>query len=123
MHLRKHTFIAVLWIAMLAILMATLAPSISHMLAARAAVDPPACHMDVSAAASSPSGAGKHVHAMAMDDCQYCSMQGHLPMLPWVALVAPALILLVRFAPPLFFLSPQPLFAWLHAQSRAPPAR
>lgn len=123
MHLRKHTFLAVLWIAMLAILMATLAPSISHMLAVRAAADAPACHMDVSEVVKASSGATHHMHAMAIDDCQYCSMQGHFPMLPWVAPAAPALMVLLRFVPPLFFLSPQPLFAWLHAQPRAPPAR
>lgn len=124
MHLRKNTFVALVWIALCAVLMAALAPSLSHMLAGRGDAGAPACAMPehrMMHMAASRDGVKPPVHAMDMDDCGYCSMQGHLPMLPTVAAAAPLLVELVRAAPPLFFIAPRPLPVWLHARSRAPP--
>jgi len=124
MRLRRPVFAAWIWIALCAVLMAALAPSVSHMLAGRGDAAGPACSMpehrmmQMAAARDGTKPAG---HAMDMDDCGYCSMQGHLPMLPGVAAAAPLLLDLVRAAPPLFFIAPRPLDIWLHARSRAPP--
>lgn len=123
MHLRKNVFAVVVWIALCAILMAALAPSISHMLARRGEADAPFCNMPEHAMTHASSAADKSAHGMNMDDCGYCSMQAHLPMLPSVAAVAPLMLDIVRCAPPLFFLAPRPLFVWLNARSRAPPLR
>lgn len=123
MHLRKNVFAAMVWIALCAVLMAALAPSISHLLAHRGESDAPFCHMPEHAMMHSSPAPGHLAHTMDMDDCGYCSMQGHLPVLPSVPPSAPLVIDLVRFAPPLFFLAPRPLFVWLNARSRAPPAR
>lgn len=121
MRLRKPTFLAVVWIALCAILMAALAPSVSHMLAARADGGLPVCRAP--APMASLPGTNKADGASDMDDCGYCAMQGQLPILPSLPHNIAAVFDVLRFVPPLFLLAPRPLFVWLHARSRAPPAR
>jgi len=122
MRLRKNTFVAVVWIALCAILMAALAPSVSHMLTARLHGNPPACQLAEHHSLHAHSGASPTAALLDLDDCGYCSMQAQLPVLPTLQQGAGTVLDLLRFVPPLFLVSPQPLFAWLHAQPRAPPA-
>jgi hypothetical protein len=128
MRLSRQTFVAIVWIALCAMLMAALAPSVSRILASHA----PSCHVagDMAPATGhahhhagghGEAGGESHKAVLSLDECGYCTMQADLPMLPPVpprADLAPALI---RFAPPLFYLAPRLLFAWLGARSRAPP--
>jgi len=123
MRLRKDTFVAIVWIALCAILMAALAPSVSHMMASQRQEASPACHLAVHQSQHLHSDTNKTTATLALDDCGYCSMQAQLPILPTLLHNAGTVIDLIRFVPPLFLFSPQPLFAWLHAQPRAPPAR
>jgi len=109
------------WIACFAILTAALAPSVSHFLAAHhRAPEPSHCHPDAQAAAQTHSPA--HRAAALLVDCEYCTLQADLPALPPFPQMALVLVEQIRFLPPLFFRAPQPLFIWLHARSRAPPA-
>ena len=78
------------------------------------------CHTDAASAATEHGPAQRA--AALLVDCEYCTLQADLPALP--PLPQPALLLVeqLQYLPPLFFLAPQPLFIWLHARSRAPPA-
>lgn len=121
MLLSTRQFRLAVWIACFAILMAALAPSISHMLAAhRGMASAPHCHPE--AMADAPQHSPAHQAAALLVDCEYCTLQADLPALP--PFPQPALLLVeqLQYLPPLFFLAPQPLFIWLHARSRAPPA-
>lgn len=121
MNIGKLKFVTICWIACCAILMAALAPAISHFVAAsKGQVAAQPCHMTADEHAHH--GAAKGM-AMPMDDCGYCSMQADLPLLPPLAAPQGAALDIVRFIPLLFLLAPRPLFAWIGAQSRAPPLR
>lgn len=119
------------WAACLAILMAALAPSISHALSAarganiswmeicsvsgtrlvKAAID----QVDA-APSSSPSEKG-----LTSGHCPFCST--HAASLGLPPAVWPAFPVVVSSAvlPSLFYQSPSPLYIWATAQSRAPP--
>ena len=87
------------WLGLFAILMATLAPTISHVLAARADRDAlseehcSAASLDGASsmrgeAAQTPAApddpAGKHAQMSDGDACGYCSLLAHLPAMPSV---------------------------------------
>lgn len=57
----------------------------------------------------------------SMAACPYCLPQAGLPELVMPA-AAPRVLLPLYFLPRLFRLAPAPLFAWVNARSRAPPA-
>lgn len=105
---------ALAWLALWAMLMLFIGPLTSRLLASPM----PSCHT-----ANSMAQAGQHAHApvLSIDACAYCSMQSDLPALPPLPRRQDLPAQLVRFAAPLFFLAPRPLFAWLAARSRAPP--
>lgn len=123
MLLSTRQFRFAVWIACFALLMAALAPSISHLLAAyRGSHEAPAaahCHPDAVAAAPEHSPAQRA--AALLVDCDYCTLQADLPALPPFPPLALVLVEQLQYLPPLFFLAPHPLFVWLHARSRAPP--
>lgn len=122
-----RTFTA--WIACLAILMAALAPSISHALVAVKGANSgwvEVCSVagtklaklaDSNNPASSP--AEKAMHS---EHCPYCFTHAvSLALLPSPALIFP-LVNASFPLPSLFYQSSSPLFAWASAQPRAPPA-
>lgn len=57
-----------------------------------------------------------HVH---QSDCPYCHLKCH--SLAWAPSMAFAEPDMAPFVAPLFLHAPQPLFAWAHVRSRAPP--
>lgn len=120
MPFRQQTFVAIARIALAALLLAALMPTISHLLASRQISASPACHV----ASNWPAAAGHSTtaHATFLDDCAYCSMAMDLPALPPLPGGLLGLIVLTCFAAPSFFSSPRPVFIWLNAQPRAPPA-
>jgi hypothetical protein len=121
MLLSARQFRLAVWIACFAILMAALAPSISHVLAAHHG-EPSAPHCHPEAGNSQNSHGPAHHAAALLVDCEYCTLQADLPALPPLPKTDLFLVELIQFMPPLFFVAPHPLFIWLHARSRAPPA-
>ena len=116
-----------IWLAILAVLFAAVAPSISHALAAPAVAIPSSLLMqictvdgvmDVSVDVKK-SGMDPLVHAF--EHCPYCSTHaGSFALLPGLPL---------SFAvsgghdvyPPLYYRAPAPLFLWSSGNPRAPP--
>lgn len=129
MVMSKHKSMLALWIACCAILMAALAPSVSHLLARAGGMPAMAEICSVAGIASlqvaqdgatrKPAAPGS---AMNMADCPYCSLHADLPALPPAAAPVVAFHLLATAAPRLFYHAPTPLFSWAPPQSRAPPA-
>jgi hypothetical protein len=107
----KRHMVRIICIACFAVLMAALAPAVSQMLAAR----------DAHAATSSADCHTKAAHALS-NHCGYCVMQADLPFLPALTVAPLPPERPASMAPPLFHLAPSPLFIWLAAQPRAPPA-
>jgi hypothetical protein len=106
-----------IWIAMLAVLFAALAPTVSHALAASTpAALAEMCTVD-SGAKKAPTNT---MHGM--EHCAYCVMHGGAPGLPPSALGGFAVIGGHDFYPPLFYTAPQPLHSWSASHPRGPPA-
>jgi hypothetical protein len=112
-HLKRQTLH--LWIAMLAVLFAALAPTVSHALAAT----PPAAGGNVLGRRPDQEGASNTMHGM--EHCPYCATHGGEPALP-PAVNGFAVIGGHDFYPPLFYTAPQPLHTWSAASPRGPPA-
>lgn len=115
------------WIACFAILVAALAPSISHALAASAkgslSVSSEICtadglkaHHAGGAHRSSPADDGMH-----FEHCPFCFTHAASWGLPPSGATVIPLVKGALVRPDLFFHSPRPLFAWAAAQPRAPP--
>src|SRR5262245_56369039 len=115
------------WVALLAFVLATLAPGVSHALRhARGDTLPwsQLCsatgskHVVFESQSAEP-GSTRHAHAF--EQCTLCALQQGDWAPPPVA-TAPALRSDLRSAmPPARSVSPQPRLAWLAAQARAPP--
>jgi hypothetical protein len=58
----------------------------------------------------------------AMTACPYCLLQAELPYPVQPSALAAVVLQPLYFLPRLFHLAPSPLFAWINALSRAPPA-
>lgn len=118
------------WIACFAVLLATLAPSISHALSAAQAsnagwaeictftgikmvkVEHPEHHDS-----SAPTEMGLH-----FEHCPFCFTHGgSVGLLPTAGFLIPAASR-DEALPPLYYHAPRPLFIWAAAQSRAPPS-
>jgi hypothetical protein len=119
------------WIACLAMLVAALAPALSHALspvghAAETANAVEVCTMAGMQLVMLDADGGKiktplHKSA-AMADCPYCASHANAIGLrpncsPVLSSLAP-----IALAPALFYQAARPLYAWAPAQSRAPPA-
>lgn len=117
-----------IWIACFAILLNALVPSISHALNALQAHGPriEICTADgvkyVAADGSAPAGSPLDAMLHHIEHCPYCVGDASAPPLP--ATFASQLTMTSTLAPlpPLFYLSPQPLFSWSQSHPRAPPA-
>lgn len=106
-----------IWIAMLAVLFAALAPTVSHALASTtAAALAEMCTVD-SGTKKAPTNV---MHGM--EHCAYCAMQASTPALPPQPLHGFAIIGGHDVYPPLFYTAPQPLHPWRAASPRGPPA-
>lgn len=126
MNFRKSTNKLTAWLAILAMLMLSLAPSISSALDNErdasgfwgeicTSVGSKFVRNDQNADPAKP--VGKHLN---LEHCAYCAMHADHALPPAPA-SAVALTLPVSSAPKLFYLAPTPLFAWSAAQPRAPP--
>lgn len=126
--LTKRTLLQT-WLAILAVLFAAVAPSISHALAAPAVSIPSSLLMQICtvdgvmemAAGADPKKSGMDPVVHAFEHCPYCSTHaGSFALLPGAAL---------NFAvsgghevfPPLYYRAPAPLFLWSSGNPRAPP--
>jgi hypothetical protein len=112
-----------LWIAIFAILVNALAPSVSHALAA--ASDNPAaweiCRADRSQADFSQDAPAPN-DAMAMDHCGYCLPHAGSTMLMPGMITGLGIFGNHALRPFLFYRAPQPLLALSAAPPRGPPA-
>jgi hypothetical protein len=118
------------WIACVAILMASFAPSISHALAAAA---PPrslfaeiCTTTDGQVAELKKKQASGHSapveHGLHVEHCPYCLPHSDTTGLRPGTIDVPVTANDSISFPALFYQSPHPLFVWAAAQSRAPPA-
>jgi len=117
MGLSRKQLIAAIWLACCAMLMAALAPSVSHLLAASGPPVAPICGEAASGHAHRDGGA----LASLLVDCGYCTMQADLPALPPLPAWRAALVDLVRIVVPVVAHHPAPAFRWRGIQPRAPP--
>ncbi len=130
---QKRNALFVHWIAIIAVLMSSLAPSVSQALALKRA-DPSGLDFVCSVSSmklvttlstqklKSRVGGQNQDHQALMDDhCPYCALQGSyvLPLNYSLEFQQPESS---SIFPRLFYQSPKPLFAWLTLPSRAPPA-
>lgn len=128
MTLHRYRLVLVSWIVFFVILFGALAPSISHAMKAtsmHSASWAEICSTDgmrfIQTDIQLPDTSTPSEHGVHMEDCPFClNHAGALGLPPSskyvMPLAADALIL-----PSLFYQSPQPLFIWSTAQSRAPP--
>lgn len=125
----RSTFQIAAWIASLAMLLAALAPTVSHALAASAKEG--SLWTEICTAAGiklvkSDDGAqdkqgGKNRQIASMEHCPYCLPQGAMPGLPAAPLSTLPAASGNHSRPILYYHAPRPLFVWASAQSRAPP--
>jgi hypothetical protein len=130
MEMNKLTRRLTAWIACFAVLLAALAPSISHAISAAnggGASWVEVCSLtgaklvnvgdEQDPASSAPAEKGVH-----FEHCPFCSTHGGtVGLLPTVGFTLPVASG-EQPLPSLFYQSPRPLFIWAAAQSRAPPA-
>ena len=112
------------WIAALAILLASLAPSLSHALASATGTDwieicttQGARWVDAGEDGSERAPASAHV----LDHCPYCSIHAPALGLPPASDSAYQPSRLAHEVPLAFLAAPRTLHAWVSAQPRAPP--
>jgi len=115
------------WIASFAILLAALAPSISHAVAA--AKNAPngwaeICTVTGAKLVKLDHTSSQHAptHKMShFEHCPFCLSHAVNLGMPPDATIAIPLLEGTHVLPPLFYHAPRPLFAWAAAQPRAPP--
>ena len=126
MHSRRARRVLVSWIAILAILMATLGPSISHALGAKDAgawteictsLGSKWVDADGDTGGESPVPSGAH----PLEHCPCCSLHANGIAVPAAPLAAVPVLLPAHDLPIALLAVPRTLFAWLSAQPRAPP--
>lgn len=117
------------WIACFAILLSALAPAISHAVQRNAPEGwTEICSVTgaklvrVDGSSSSEPGSDDS-QAHVFEHCPYCSVHTEVLGLPPAAAAGVALVSLGSPVPELFLLAPRTLFAWAHAQPRAPPLK
>lgn len=116
------------WIAVLAILLATLMPAISHAMVSRA-IDTSAMHEictseGIKLATHSDHGDQHQQHSeqgMHLEHCPYCITSAASAALPSKTFCMPVIVG-TQLVPSLFLEAAHPLFAWAAAQPRGPPA-
>lgn len=113
------------WIAILAVLVASLAPSVSHALG----LNKGASWMEVCSAqgskwqqTDSDESRGAPAAGHVLEHCPYCSIHAPALGMPPAPEVAPLSLDLTDEFPLAFLAAPRTLHAWLSAQPRAPPS-
>lgn len=127
MGMRRNRFVTVAWAALLAILMAVLAPTLSHAFAK------PGAPRTITVEVCSATGIAM-THQMEVGDtgeppapdhgfehCPFCHTGSSPLVLPSASFQLPVLEGADRH-PPLFYTASTPLFAWTVVQPRGPPA-
>ncbi|WP_090528628.1 DUF2946 domain-containing protein [Paraburkholderia sartisoli] len=113
-------------LGLLAILMTTLAPTISHTLAANrdSAVIPQAyCGVPSTQYVAPDDNAGQHHHPLISDgqDCGYCGLLAHMPVIPSVTALFAVTVRAVQHRVATRFESVRRVESLTSAQPRAPP--
>lgn len=112
------------WIAALAILLASLAPALSHALASATGSGwVEVCTAQGSKWVQAGPDGGEHAPASAhlLEHCPYCSLHTPSLGLPPAAPPVPGLLPRVHEAPRAWLPAPRTLHPWVRAQPRAPP--
>jgi hypothetical protein len=117
------------WIACFAILLAALAPSISHAMAGAGATSAwiEICSIAGTRFVQADDGdktaaPGSIEQSLHVDHCPFCSAHAGSPGLPSNPLLTLPVVDGRPVLPSLYYQASRPLFAWASAQSRAPPA-
>ena len=131
MFISKSKASIVLWIACIAIFLATLAPTVSRALTVASGLAVPSLEICSVAGGMNMLPATLSTDApdpdtskcsMRMGDCPCCSMHADTLSLPPTSLVLASGELITGLLPELFYQSATPLFAWTPVQPRGPPA-
>ncbi|PIG30896.1 hypothetical protein CLU93_5242 [Janthinobacterium sp. 35] len=119
----------VLWIACIAIFLATLAPTVSRALTFASGLAVPRLEicsvtggMTMLPATLSTDAPDTSKGSMRMGDCPCCSMHADTLSVPPTSLVLASGELITGLLPELFYQSATPLFAWTPVHPRGPPA-
>ncbi len=109
------------WFAVVALLVAALAPALSHAVSARAAISASdVCRVDDSVRGDATPA--PHGGAHPFEHCPYCTLHADGVALPPAAPAGSTLRLDLGDGLPVAFLAaPRTLHAWVSAQPRAPP--
>lgn len=126
MRFRRASRVLTSWIAVLAILMAALAPSISHALSAKNGASWIEVCTSVGAKWVLPDGSLKDQAPVSGDvhpveHCPYCSLHANAMAIPAAPVVPAPAIFSSDLLPTAFLVAPRTLYAWVSAQPRAPP--
>jgi hypothetical protein len=126
MRFRRTTRVLTSWMAVLAILMAALVPSISHALGSKNGSSWVEVCTSVGAKWVSAGGdAGDETPAPSrthsLEHCPYCSLHANAVTVPAAPAVTVPVLLLAHDLPIAFLAAPRTLYAWVSAQPRAPP--
>lgn len=113
-------------LGLLAILMATLAPTVSHTLAANhpsAGMQDEHCSMPSmrNASADDKSDTGKHTQMSDGQDCAYCSLLAHMPAVPTVQALFAITVRFTQHPIAMRFESVVRVEPYTFVQPRAPP--
>jgi hypothetical protein len=128
MSMNRTRKLLTVWLGCFAILLAALAPSISHALAFANQSNSFATEICTAEGLQSMGMYESHdssptQHDLHFEDCPFCSTHaasaGLVPSPEWVLPFSEGM----SIRPALFYQSPHPLFIWAAAQSRAPPSR
>ena len=129
MFISKGKASIVLWIACIAIFLATLAPTVSRALTVASGLAVPSLEicsvaggMTMLPATLSTDTPDTSKGSMRMGDCPCCSMHADTLSVPPISLVLASGELITGLLPELFYQSATPLFAWTPVQPRGPPA-
>jgi hypothetical protein len=112
--------------AVLAILMASLAPSISHALGSSGGASAMEVCTSVGAKWVKPDGSSTDQapasnNAHVFEHCPYCSLHTNDLAIPIAAVIAASPSSGSALLPTAFLAAPRTLYAWVSAQPRAPP--
>lgn len=112
------------WIAALAILVASLAPALSHAMASATGTHwVEVCTTQGAKWVQAGEDGSEHSTAPAhvLEHCPYCSLHAPTLGLPSVTQLVHLPGRLTHAVPPAFLSAPRTLYAWVTAQPRAPP--
>lgn len=127
MRFRRTSGVFASWVAVLALLMAALAPAISHALRTRDGASAIEVCSSLGARWVLPDGSSTDPVPPAgqghpFEHCPYCSLHSQALAIPPAPAVLTPAIATAELLPLAFPAAPLTLFAWVGAQPRAPPS-